>query len=263
MALSAQLVQEDTPSIGVEIASPPPPTTQIRVMGGFRFLHAGAEVMLPEAAEHLMAFLAVKDKPVRRSQVAGVFWPDASEKQAMANLRSALWRLVGPPHAALDVGARLVGLRPWVKVDLHDAATLARRLIDKRCPMAPEELVTASEQLRENLLPDLYDEWALQESERWLQLRLHALEALAQRLIDAGRLADALDAALLCVEADPLRESAHTEVIRAHLAERNRSEAIRAFDRCRSLVYRELGLEPSEHLRALLGYRTEKRRSAW
>jgi DNA-binding SARP family transcriptional activator len=217
--------------------------------------------MLPEAAEHLLAFLAVRDKPVRRSHMAAVFWSEASEKQGMANLRSALWRLVGPQHDALDVGTRSVGVRSWVQVDLHEAAALARRLIDKRCPVTQDELATASGLLRDNLLPDWYDEWAIQESERWRQLRLHALEALAQRLIEAGRIAQALDAALLCVEADPLRESAHTEVIRAHLAEHNRSEAIRAFDNCRSIVRRELGLEPSEELRALLGPSATQRTS--
>lgn len=171
----------------------------------------------------------------------------------MANLRSALWRLVGPQHDALDVLTRSVGIRSWVQVDLHGAAALARRLIDKRCLVSHDELARASELLRDNLLPDWYDDWALQESERWRQLRLHALESLAQRQIDAGRYAQALDAALLCVEADPLRETAHAEVIKVHLAENNRSEAIRAFDRCRSIVLRELGLEPSDHLQSLIG----------
>ena len=227
-------------------------TTAINVLGGFSFIHLGTEMALPETAERLLAYLAVKDRPIRRAQLAATFWPDASEKQALANLRSTLWRLLGPPHDSLDVGTRSVGVWAHVPVDLRDAASLAYQLIDDRRLMSVDELTTASESLGEDLLPDWYDDWALHESERWRQLRLHALEALAQRLVRAGLYTHALDAALRCVEADPLRETAHAGVIKVHLAEHNRSEAIRAFDRCSAIMHAELGLGPSEQLRALL-----------
>jgi DNA-binding SARP family transcriptional activator len=237
----------------VEAAPPcPPAAIEIQVMGGFRLFSSGAEVPLSEATERLLGFLAVRNRPLNRLQVAGTFWPDASEKQALANLRSALWRMAGPSYAALDVGLRSLGLQAGVRVDLSAAVSLADRIIDKRQPLGDDELADASDQLREDLLVGWYDDWALQESERWRQRRLHALEALSQRFTQAGQFAAALDSALLCVAADPLRESAHAEVITAHLAEHNRSEAIRAFDRCCCILRDELGLEPSDHLRSLL-----------
>jgi DNA-binding SARP family transcriptional activator len=151
------------------------------------------------------------------------------------------------------VGTRSIALEPGVHVDLREAISLAQVLIDKRCAVTEEQLTTASSLLRDDLLPGWYDDWAVQSFERWRQLRLHGLEALAQRLIVAGRFAAALDAALLCVEADPLRETAHAEVIKIHLAEHNQSEAIRAFEVCCSMLRSELGLEPSEQLRSLVG----------
>lgn len=62
----------------------------------------------------------------------------------------------------------------------------------------------------------------------------------------------ALAAALAVVRADPLRESAWATLIRVHLAEGNQSEALRMFERYRELITRELGIQPTPALRALL-----------
>jgi DNA-binding SARP family transcriptional activator len=199
-----------------------------------------------------LAYLAVQDRPIHRLKLAAIFWPDATDRQSLANLRSALWRLVGSSHDVLDVGTRSIALKRAVQVDLREATSLARSLVDKRSAVTEEQLTTASSFLRDDLLPGWYDDWVVQHFERWRQLRLHGLEALAQRLIADGRFVAALDAALLCVEADPLRETAHAEVIKTHLAEHNQSEAIRAFDLCCSILHRELGLEPSRNLRSLV-----------
>jgi DNA-binding SARP family transcriptional activator len=86
------------------------------------------------------------------------------------------------------------------------------------------------------------------ERERFRQLALHALEARAERLLDVGRPADALEGALEAVRSEPLRESAHRLVIRVHLAEGNGGEALRQFELCRRLLFDRLGLSPSDQL---------------
>ena len=106
--------------------------------------------------------------------------------------------------------------------------------------------------LSADLLPDWYDDWVLLEGEDWRQLRLHTLEALARQFTTDGRYGDATGAALAAVRADPLRESPHTTLIHAHLAEGNQSEAIREFDRYRAQLRSELGLEPTAELQALI-----------
>jgi SARP family transcriptional regulator, regulator of embCAB operon len=92
----------------------------------------------------------------------------------------------------------------------------------------------------------------LVEAEEWRQLRLHALEALADRLLAERRFGEASGAALAAVRAEPLRESARAVVIRVHLAEGNQSEAVAEFGRYRTLLEAELGLEPTDHLRELV-----------
>jgi DNA-binding SARP family transcriptional activator len=103
-----------------------------------------------------------------------------------------------------------------------------------------------------DLLPDWYDDWLVDEREGVRQLRLHALEVLTERLSTSGRHVEAIQAALAAVRLEPLRETAHAALIRAHLAEGNRSEALRQFSRCRDALAAELAVEPSESLRKLV-----------
>jgi DNA-binding SARP family transcriptional activator len=51
---------------------------------------------------------------------------------------------------------------------------------------------------------------------------------------------------------DPLRESAQARLIEVHLAKGNQSDALRVFDRYRTLLSSELGLEPTPHLTKLI-----------
>lgn len=93
----------------------------------------------------------------------------------------------------------------------------------------------------------------LLQAEAWRQFRLHALEALSARLSGEDCHARAVSAALTAVAADPLRESARSVLIRAHLAESNRSEALREFETYRQLLRRALGVEPTARLHGLVG----------
>jgi DNA-binding SARP family transcriptional activator len=103
------------------------------------------------------------------------------------------------------------------------------------------------------LLPGWDDEWAVFERERLRQLRLHALEALTRQLCDAGRFAAAAGAACEAIRLEPLRESAHHALIAVHLAENNTAEAHRQYRAFRGILGRALGVEPSSHLRELVG----------
>jgi DNA-binding SARP family transcriptional activator len=137
-----------------------------------------------------------------------------------------------------------------VVVDVREAEARAHRLIDR--PQACPDVDLSGSGLGGELLPDWYDDWLRVERERLRQLRLHALEALAERLIGLGRHAEAIEVALEAVMCEPLRESAHRMLIAAHLAEGNRYEALRQYRRYCRAMREDLGLGPSEQLTALV-----------
>src|SRR4029079_7200585 len=100
-----------------------------------------------------------------------------------------------------------VCLAPAVRLDARQATAVAHRLLDSSSPYDPAYGVHVL--LAVDLLPDWYDEWVVLERERFRQLRLHALEALCERLVAAGRRGEAVQAGLAAVAGEPLRESAH------------------------------------------------------
>jgi len=109
-----------------------------------------------------------------------------------------------------------------------------------------------------DLLPDWYDDdWLLLERERFRQLRLRALDALCARHLRAGRSGEALDAGLLSLAGEPLRESAHRAVIRVHLADGNAVEALRQYRLCCRLLHDQLGIEPTQQLLDLISHLTK------
>lgn len=207
-------------------------------------------VSLPLSAQRLLAFVALHDQPLLRGYVAGTLWIDASDERAGASLRSSLWRLNRRGHHLVDATSTHLHLAPGIEVDLRRAFGLARRILDGSADTNDLEMAEAT--LAGELLPDWYDDWLMFERERFRQLSLHALEALAEMLVRAGELVGALEAALCAVRTEPLRESAHRALVRVHLAEGNRCEAIRQYEFCRSLLRERLGVEPSPELDELL-----------
>ncbi len=229
---------------------------EVSVLGSFGFSVGGKRRRsLPPGSQRLLAFLALNDRAVSRSAIAGTLWPDASEEHAHASLRSALSRLSVIKPTVVRVTPQELALADGVVIDIRDARLLAHRLIN--LGIGPggdlgdlDDRAIAT--LSVDLLPDWYDDWAVVESEEWRQLRLHALDVLAEKLTESGRYADAASAALAAVKAEPLRETAHSVLIRVYLAEGNRAEALSAYERYRSLLRSELGLESTPRLYALI-----------
>ncbi|GAA3797820.1 hypothetical protein GCM10022226_16480 [Sphaerisporangium flaviroseum] len=230
------------------------PALRVDLLGGFRLLAGGEQVTVSGGSERLLSFIALCGQAVPRTLMAGTLWPDRPERRAYASLRSALARLEGVGRQVLHIGATEVRLSPAAGVDIDEARSLARRILDPSTPTPDGDLsATSVETLSVDLLPGWYDDWVVQGAEEWHQLRLHALEALAEDFIRAGRFADAVAAAGVAVRAEPLRESAHAALIRAHLAEGNQAEALRDYERYEHHLAEELRLRPTPLVSDLVG----------
>ena len=124
----------------------------------------------------------------------------------------------------MQVSGGTLSLARSVRVDVRELTEWAQRMLD---PRSEADAATVPDVgLRGELLPGWYDDWVLLERERLRQLRMHALEALAEKLADAGRYGEAVQAAYAAVVAEPLRESAHRAVVRVHLVEGNLAEEL-------------------------------------
>lgn len=226
---------------------------EVAVLGTFAFTVGRKPLRgLPHGTQRLLAFLALRDRASTRTAVAGTLWPEATEEHAHASLRSALSRLNGVERAVVRATFQELALADGVSVDIREARLLAHRLVNPGQEQFGDLSDQAIAMLSADLLPDWYDDWAVIEAEEWRQLRLHALDALAARLMDAGRYADAASAALAAVRAEPLRETAHACLVRVYLAEGNRAEALAAYENFRKLLDCEFGVEPTPLIQELV-----------
>jgi DNA-binding SARP family transcriptional activator len=231
----------------------------LHLFGGPFVTYERQRVDVPEGSKRLLVFVALHRGRVDRRYAAGALWPVGNDLRAAGNLRSALWRLNGSGIRLLSADKHGLAMRDDVLVDIHLVSSWAARLIgDTACEEDLGVMPWGVDAL--DLLPGWYDDWALVERERVRQRLLHALEALSHQLAQAGRCAEAVEAAMIAVSAEPLRESAQRSLIEAHLAEGNWVEGRRSFEAYRKLLARELGTQPDPELAALVHRPREQRR---
>ena len=239
------------------------PTITLCLLGGFRLVVGDEERLLPSAGQRLLAFCALQPGSRDRGIVSGNLWPDVGQSDASKRLRSALWKVGAVEPRAMEADRSCVRLAPDVGLDLaidgpYQAGRNSSNAADE-APVSPpaddiDSVAVGSsagsrmrvDLLRNDVLPSWDDDWLTVPRERWRQQRLHALEHLAWTLGLAGRYEEGVDAALCAIGAEPLRESAHRVLVRLHLAEGNRSEAVRQVECFTVLCRGELGVDPSQ-----------------
>lgn len=223
------------------------PSLELKLLRSFELSRNGEPLPLPLGPQRLLAFLALQGRPLMRDYVAGRLWIDYTEERSHANLRSALWRLRRTGSDVVTTTVNQVCISEAVEVDVRRVIRASRRALDRSAE--PRQLV---DDLGDDLLPDWYDDWVEIERERLRQLRLHALEAVAERLLGDGRYGQAADAGLTAIQCEPLRDSAHRLLIKVHLAEGNTGAAVRQYEIYTRRLREELGLEPSAQMRELV-----------
>ncbi|MDQ0955957.1 DNA-binding SARP family transcriptional activator [Streptomyces phaeochromogenes] len=228
---------------------------RLEILGPFEFTYGGRRFAVPAGAQRLLALLAVHYDGIHRRAAAEQLWPDCTPCRAAANLRSALCqsRKIGP-NAVVDSDGQRLALSPCITVDHREAWQSARRLTEGEdqtdaVQVLPDRLVA---DLDRPLLVGWDDEWLILERERWDQMRLYALEALAQNLLAAGRYLAAQQAALAATAVDPYRETAHRIAIEVHAAEGNIASAVKRYQDYRRRLQRELRVSPSARMTQLI-----------
>ncbi len=224
----------------------------LSLLGGFSLRVGGQDVAVPMHAKRVLAYLSldsVVEPDCDRGVLAERLWPDSPEDRCRAGLRTALWRIRQATPDLVDGRTDRVGLADRVVVDVHGFRDRAQQILADRPTDAPAMLAEARElACAAELLPGWDEVWLLLAREQLRQLRLHAMETVARRLNEQGRTAEAIDMMLILVAEEPLRESAQSALIEAHLGEGNVCEARRQLTSYATLLWTELSLRPSPEL---------------
>ena len=224
---------------------------RIHLCGELRVDYAGArrEAQLRGRQGRLaFAYLVLhRDRPVRRDALIEALWSHEGappSDTALAPVLSRLRRAVEPAVLAGRDTLRLTFTEP-VWVDVEAIAELARA-------GDPESAQEAAALAAPGLLPDLDAPWLSSWRNDLEELRVEALEQVAQAgLRDRDALPGAERAARAAVSAAPFRESSRAALISVLARRGNIAEAVLAYDEFRVLLREELGTVPGPELVAL------------
>lgn len=221
-------------------------TWRVQTLGLFSATSGGTGCVLRPSSRRLVALLAVLGT-TPRADAAGVLWPDVPDSRAHGNFRTALWRTRVDAPGLLSESHDTVGLDPATVVDFQDVRSWAWRAV-----RGEEPWDRAPDGATRPLLPTWDDEWLVAPREELRLLQTYALESAAQRLMMAGKLAEAAALAAAALRVDPLRESSNRLLVEIHLREGNRWDALRLFRRYEALLRDELDATPGPGLTALV-----------
>jgi DNA-binding SARP family transcriptional activator len=191
----------------------------------------------------LFSILALRaGRHIDRSWLAGTLWPESTEQQALSNLRRTLADLrasLGPEAFRVSNGAgRTLKLNLsgcWADLPQFDALIAAG---------TEASLQTAVSLYRGPLLEGWLEDWACSEREARRQAYLAALETLASRTLNAGRLPEAARLLRLAIAADPLGQSACRTLMQTLAQTGEAAAAALVYRDLRLRLHRELNVHP-------------------
>lgn len=226
---------------------------------------AGPEKFPGQQGRALFAYLVgERGAPVSRGALAAALWPrqapratDAALASIVSKLRSLLTQVGLDGSSVLTAASGCYELRlpagAWVDHEvaadsIHEAEA-ALNAGDPRRAYGPSAV--AHHIARRPFLPGEEGEWFELRREKLASILVRALECRAHVYLWNREHALAVEAARDAVALQPFRETGYQLLMRAHAAAGNTAEALRVYERCRSLISEELGVPPSPQTQAL------------
>ncbi len=201
----------------------------------------------------LVALLALHaGSPQARQRIAGLFWPDSTDAQALTNLRRELHNL---RHVLGDQPVLVVTSRDlcWrdsetTRVDVRafdierKAALAAAAAGDSEGILAHAACAIA--QYRGELLPGMYDDWLLDARAELERQCADLCDLLCETRARRGDLTGAVDAARRRIQLHPLEEAGYRTLMLLQADLGDRAGAVSTYHHCASVLERELGVVP-------------------
>ena len=220
----------------------------------------------------LAAYLAVTGKPHSREKLATMLWPETDPVRSRASLRKALsiiTKVLG--NSWLNIDRETIGFVPHenLRVDVNRFLELAAEhpwnmggeKPDSPKQIKPEQIKALEDAAQICKTPFLsgfflkdapdFEDWQMEQSERLSRRAAQVLEYLIRSGMSRGAYSQALSHARQLVALDPLYEGAQRLLIRLYVKTGQPGLALRQYEKCKTLLDKELGVLPENKTRAL------------
>jgi len=230
---------------------------QINVLGRFEVRADDKPIPIrTKKAQALLAFLALNpDTPVPRSRIAEMLWEGSGTRHARHSLRQTLVGL-RKTLAEHSTGNVLYDAEDLV-LDERVVGVDALRFIQLASSESEKDLLAALELYRGELLEGTtireggFDHWLEQERTKLRETAKGAFRRLLDIQRDRNDEEDAIATANRLLSIDPLQEPVHRALMELYVSCGRRESALRQYETCRTILSRELGIEPESATRDL------------
>src|SRR5580692_1214366 len=232
---------------------------QVSLLGEQAITEDGTSVQVRSSrAVALVTFLAAHaGVPQSRQRIAGVFWPESTDAQALTNLRRELHHLrqILGEESSLVVTSRELCWRDTdsCRVDLRvfttarSAAMAADAAGDDAGVLV--HAAAAAECYKGDLLPGVYDEWLLEMRSGLDRQCADLCDLLAAVGARAGDTLGAARAMRRRIQLQPLEETGYRTLMLLQADLGDRAGAMSTYHHCASVLERELGVAPAPETR--------------
>jgi DNA-binding SARP family transcriptional activator len=234
------------------LADPRAAPLHVYVLGLPRVEWLGQLLAVPRRqARALLFYLASSQQAVSRQALSFLFWPDIHEADArrhITRLLTHLRRALPVPEVLRAAGDRvgLDVLQAWSDVVEFDRLCAVQDSYHRFTALQQAVALYRGPFLAGFSLPGSpeFEDWSLQEQCARERLYLEALDSLIEHCTAQGAYHEAIAYAQRYLETDELAEKAHRRLIELYALDGDRGAALRQFERCATILERELGVSP-------------------
>ena len=201
----------------------------------------------------LIAFLVIHaGSPQARQRIAGLFWPESTDGQALTNLRRELHQL---RQILGDEPSLIVTSRDLCWSDTQTCHVDVRTFVIE-CEAALAAAAAADEdgvllhatkalaEYRGDLLPGVYEDWVLEARSQLERRCVELCDLVCAARARRGDLAGAVDAARRRIQLQPLEEAGYRTLMQLQADLGDRAGAVSTYHHCASVLERELAITP-------------------
>ncbi len=201
----------------------------------------------------LFAYLMLnRERPIGREELIGVLWPENAPRSEDGALRTLLSRLRSALGSSSLIGRDelVLELPQPVWIDVEAAIAQVQRAdaaLQGGDPRGAWALAQVPLNIaRRGLLPGAQAAWLDQRRDDLEEVRLDALEVIGRAglAIGGAQLGSAQRAARQLIDGAPYRESGYVLLMQSLEGQGNVAEALRVYERLRTLLWEELGTIP-------------------
>ncbi|MAT40960.1 MAG: hypothetical protein CL609_01370 [Anaerolineaceae bacterium] len=210
-----------------------------------------AEWQRDKARQLFQLFLTQPDEWLQRDQIVDRLWPELAPDAAVRDFKVALNALNRALEPSRPRGTQpffiirrdnLYGINPQAEIymDVSEFEVYAEK----------DDVQSKQEALRlykgEFLADSLYNEWSDHRREQIKQKYLFVCESLAEQYVIEEQFDEAINLCEKILQIEPTWEASYRLMMRAYDKKDNRSQVFYTFQRCKDILFAELGVEPTE-----------------